>query len=64
MDATAGYTFSLLGAVFVLFGWVVYSVIRRAARKRRSILGGRPTFRYGMCGIMVVVAASFFFNCV
>jgi len=52
---------SLLGVLFILLVWVTLSVIRTAARKKRSPLGipaGARVLRFIVCGAFVA-AASF-----
>ena len=57
-------TFSMIGAVFILFAWVVYSVVGRAWRKRRSIFGTGPIFRCVICGALIAAAGFDFVTCV
>ena len=56
-------TFLMLGALFVLFGWVVVSVVRRAYRKRRSIFGDRPVLRYFICSALLLAACFELYHC-
>ncbi len=58
-----GLTFWLLGALFVLVGWVQYSVIRRAWRKRRSIFGRGPMLRYAICAVLLAAGVYSFVTC-
>jgi len=56
---------SLLGVLFILLVWVTFSVIRTAARKKRSPLGipaGAPVIRFIVCGLFIAVAGSFIYD--
>jgi hypothetical protein len=52
MDKMTGFTFVMLACLFVLFGWVQYSVVRRAWRKRRAVFRGGAILRYGGSAIL------------
>lgn len=60
---TAQTTFLVLGALFVLVGWVVFLVVRRAYRKRRSIFGVKPVLRCISCGALFAAACFQFYMC-
>ena len=62
MNATIA-TFSMLAAVFALFAWVVYSVVKRACRKRRSIFGASPALRFVICAALIATACFEIFQC-
>jgi hypothetical protein len=52
MDKMTEFTFVMLACLFVLFGWVQYSVVRRAWRKRLAVFGGGAILRYGGSAIL------------
>lgn len=57
-------TFSLLGVLFVLLAWVVFSVTKTAARKKRSPLGipdQERTIRFVVCSLLIVFACASFY---
>ena len=61
MNATT--QFSLLGVLFVLLSVVVFSVIKRAGRKKRSPLGipdGARALRFIVCGLFITVGCYLF----
>jgi len=56
---------SLLGVLFILLVWVTLSVIRTAARKKRSPLGipaGATAIRIIVCGLFIAAAGSFIYD--
>jgi hypothetical protein len=63
MDKTTEFTVGMLAAVFSLFGWVLFSIVRRAWRKRRSIFGRSALFRYTICAVLIVVACYSVVDC-
>jgi hypothetical protein len=57
------YTVLMLSALFVLFGVVVYSVVRQGYRKRRSFFGDRPVLRNIGCTALFIAASIFVYDC-
>jgi len=54
----------MLAAVFALFALVIYSVVKRAYRKRRFIFGASPVLRYTICAALIAAACFDIFKCV
>jgi hypothetical protein len=57
------FTFLMLGALFVLFGVVVFSVVRQGYRKTRSFFGDRPLLRNVGCSALFIAACIFVYDC-
>jgi len=62
MDKMTIYTYSLLATVMILFGYATFSVVRTAARGKRSLLGGSPIFRFVVCGVLILAAGYLLFD--
>jgi hypothetical protein len=63
MSSDTAYIFSMLGALFLLFWWVVYSVTSRAYRRKLSIFGRGPIFRCAIWGLLIIGACFQFYYC-
>ena len=53
----------MLSPLAIYWVWAQYDVVRRAWRKRKSILGGRALFRYGICAVLLAAVCSIIVKC-
>lgn len=56
MNGMTIYVFTLITALFILFSWVVFRVIKNAKRAHQPIFDVNPVLRCIICLVLLVIA--------